>query len=83
MASCGGLSPRQHQDSSQPANPGYLTTVSEAQDLTLHSIFSHEQAVEAYSASIIRFGENVRFINNILLGYFSPLAFYLFVSIKP
>lgn len=73
MASCGGLSPRQHRDSTQPANPGYLTTVSAAQDLTLHSVFSHERTAEAYSASIIRFRENVRFINNILLCYFFPL----------
>lgn len=59
MASCGGLSPRQHQDSSQPAPPGYLMTMSAAQDLTLVCILC-EQAAEACSAWIMCFRETVK-----------------------
>lgn len=66
MASCGGLSPRRHRDGSQPANQGYLMTVSAARDLTQ---FSHSVA---YSESIMCFGENAKFINNILFLFFPP-----------
>lgn len=72
MASCGGLSPRQHRDSSQPANPRYLMTVSAARDLTLVYILPG-RAAEAYSASIMSFRGNAKFINNVVL--FPPPPF--------
>ncbi len=75
------LSPRQRQDSSQPANPRYLMTVSTARDLTLVYTLP-ERAAEAYSASIMSFRGNAKYINSILLRYFFP-PFSLFVSIKP
>lgn len=56
---------------SQPSSPGYLMTVSAAQDLMLVRIHC-EQAATTCSASIICFGESVKFKNNILLCYPPP-----------